>query len=89
MVVVEDPHNESISTHDEDSILVDFSEPVASTPRASISVLPKLDEELHHQQMQQQHQQHQQQMYTQQLLQEIERLRNELDRLRMNVCVLT
>ncbi len=81
MVVVEPSPSESSSNPEEDSILVDFSDTSSNQPPISP---PIVDEQLQLQQ-QQQAQQQQQYMYIQQLLQEIERLRAELDRLKMSV----
>ena len=76
MVVVEQPV-ETMSTTDEDSILVDFNDIQNSSSSSSNNDANTTSSY----QLQLQQQQQQQYMYIQQLLQEIEHLRGELDRL--------
>jgi hypothetical protein len=83
MVVVEQPVNDSSLTNDEDSVLVDFSDNLNTLNTSSSSSSNNDSNSIQMQQLQQQ-----QFMYSQQLLQEIERLRAELDRLTMEVILI-
>ena len=76
--VVEPSPSESSSNNDEDQVLVDFSDNQAQQ-QLNTSSSSSNNDSFHQQQQQQQY------MYIQQLLQEIERLRSELDRLKMDV----
>lgn len=79
MIVIEQPQTESHLTNDEDSILVDFSDNHLLNSSSSSSSNNDTNS-IQLQQLQQQ-----QFAYSQQLLQEIERLRAELDRLTLEV----
>ena len=83
MVVVEQPVNDSSLTNDEDSVLVDFSDNLNTLNTSSSSSSNNDSNSIQMQQLQQQ-----QFIYSQQLLQEIERLRAELDRLTMEVILI-
>jgi hypothetical protein len=78
MLVVEQPPEDPKTSQDEDSILVDFSDNHTLNTSSSSSNNESNSAQL--QQLQQQ-----QFAYTQQLIQEIERLRAELDRLTLEV----
>ena len=79
MVVVEQPPEDPKASNDEDSILVDFSD-IHQLNTSSSSSSNNDSNSAQLQQLQQQ-----QFAYSQQLIQEIERLRAELDRLTLEV----
>ena len=80
MVMVEQPIHDSPIAHEEEPVLVDLSDLQLNTSSASSN------NETTSNTAQLQEIQNQQYHYTQHLLQQIERLRNELDQLNLQVC---